>query len=144
MGGDRSKTPSKRRHVLLLFYIGTRKIFYRGFCIALVRLRGSEPTEKPVYRENRQHVGRLLWSDVVGTHVVNINYRADLMRYCILQNKSLLEANFFCRFRRYYRPEELHCGRLATHLHNEIFESNLSDENEISSVRNTIQLRAWT
>ncbi len=41
---------------------------------------------------------------------------------------------------RYYRPEELHCGRLATHLHNEIFESNLSDENEISSVRICIML----
>ena len=34
---------------------------------------------------------------------------------------------------RYFRPEEWHCGRLAPHSNNEIFESNLCDENEISS-----------
>lgn len=38
----------------------------------------------------------------------------------------------FCRF---YTPEELHCGRLESHGEREVFESNLSDENEIACVR---------
>lgn len=37
-----------------------------------------------------------------------------------------------CRF---YTPEELSCGRLESHGGREVFESNLSDENEIACVR---------
>lgn len=35
---------------------------------------------------------------------------------------------------RFYVPEELYCGRLDSHGEREVFESNLSDENEIACV----------
>ena len=44
---------------------------------------------------------------------------------------------------RFYLPEELHCGKLPSHLEREVFDSNVSDENEIATVRRVRRQFPW-